>query len=270
MFKGFDEDIYRTKSGADLVNVLNAPDQWLLASLIHKFGGAEEGDVDGFLAEIQSNVPPNFRAKGSLFVFVDECHRTQSGKLHDAMTSLLGEEAVLIGFTGTPLLKRDKQSSIEKFGPYIHTYKYDEAVRDGVVLDLRYEARDIDQDLTSQAKIDQWFESKTSGLTALAKAQVKQRWGTMRSVQSSLDRLKKIVADIVLDMEIRDRLKSGRGNALLVSGSIYSACRLYDLFQETDLKGRCAIVTSYRPSLASTKGEETGEGLTERLLQYDI
>ena len=270
VFQGVDEDIYRTKSGADLVNVLNSRDQWLIASLIHKFGGAEEGDVDEFLAEIRRSLPPNFSAKGNLFVFVDECHRTQSGKLHDAMTSLLGEEAVLIGFTGTPLLKRDKQSSIEKFGPYIHTYKYDEAVRDGVVLDLRYEARDIDQDLTSQAKIDQWFESKTSGLTALAKAQVKQRWGTMRSVQSSLDRLKKIVADIVLDMEIRDRLKSGRGSALLVTGSIYSACRLYDLFQETELKDRCAIVTSYRPSLASTKGEETGEGLTERLLQYDI
>ena len=270
VFQGVEENIYRTKSGADLVNVLNAREEWLIASLIHKFGGAEEGDVDGFLAEMRNNLPPDFTAKGNLFVFVDECHRTQSGKLHDAMKSLLGEEAVLIGFTGTPLLKRDKQSSIEKFGPYIHTYRYDEAVRDGVVLDLRYEARDIDQDLTSQAKIDQWFESKTSGLTALAKAQVKQRWGTMRSVQSSLDRLKKIVSDIVLDMEIRDRLKSGHGNALLVSGSIYSACRLYDLFQETELKGRCAIVTSYRPSLASTKGEETGEGLTERLLQYDI
>ena len=270
VFQGVDEDIYRTKSGADLVNVLNAREEWLIASLIHKFGGAEEGDVDGFLAEIRRNLSPNFSAKGNLFVFVDECHRTHSGKLHDAMKSLLGEEALLIGFTGTPLLKRDKPSSIEKFGPYIHTYKYDEAVKDGVVLDLRYEARDIDQDLTSQSKIDQWFESKTSGLTALAKAQVKQRWGTMRSVQSSMDRLKKIVADIVLDMEIRDRLKSGHGNALLVSGSIYSACRLYDLFQETDLKGRCAIVTSYKPSLASTKGEETGEGLTEKLLQYDV
>ena len=270
VFQGVDEDIYQTKSGADLVNVLNAPEQWLIASLIHKFAESEEGDIDGFLAEIQGGLPPNFKAKGNLFVFVDECHRTQSGKLHDAMKTLLGGDAVLIGFTGTPLLKRDKQSSIEKFGPYIHTYRYDEAVKDGVVLDLRYEARDINQDLTSQAKIDQWFESKTSGLTALAKAQVKQRWGTMRSVQSSLDRLKKIVADIVLDMEIRDRLKNGHGNALLVSGSIYSACRLYDLFQETELKGRCAIVTSYRPSLASTKGEETGEGLTEKLLQYNI
>ena len=57
VFQGVDEDIYRTKSGADLVNVLNAREEWLVASLIHKFGGAEEGDVDGFLAEIQSNLP---------------------------------------------------------------------------------------------------------------------------------------------------------------------------------------------------------------------
>ena len=269
-FQGVGEGIYRTQSGADLVGVLNSTEEWLVASLIHKFGGAEEGDVDAFLSDIRQGLPDNFRAKGNLFVFVDECHRTQSGKLHDAMKALLGDDAVLIGFTGTPLLKSDKQRSIEKFGPYIHTYKYDEAVRDGVVLDLRYEARDIDQDLTSQAKIDQWFDSKTSGLTDLAKAQVKQHWGTMRSLHSSLDRLHKIVADIVFDMATRDRLISGRGNALLVSGSIYSACRLFDLFQGTDLKGRCAIVTSYRPSVTGIKGEETGEGPTERLLQYEI
>ena len=84
-------------------------------------------------------------------MFVDECHRTQSGKLHRAMKSLL-PDATMIGFTGTPLLKSDKQRSIETFGPYIHAYKYEEAVRDGAVLDLRYEARDIDQELTSQAK----------------------------------------------------------------------------------------------------------------------
>ena len=49
-------------------------------------------------------------------------------------------EALLIGFTGTPLLKKDKATSLETFGPYIHTYKFDEGVQDGVVLDLRYEA----------------------------------------------------------------------------------------------------------------------------------
>ena len=96
----------------------------------------------------QSHLPKGFRAKGDIFVFVDECHRTQSGKLHDAMKAIL-PDAMLIGFTGTPLLKSDKRRRIETFGPYIHTYKYDEAVRDGVVLDLRYEARDIDQSITS-------------------------------------------------------------------------------------------------------------------------
>ena len=124
--------------------------------------------------------------------------------------------AMFIGFTGTPLLKADKQKSIEVFGRYIHTYKFDEAVKDGVVLDLRYEARDIDQHITSPAKIDQWFEAKTKGLTDLAKAQLKQRWGTMQKVLSSQSRLEKIVADILMDMETKDRLKSGRGNAMLV------------------------------------------------------
>jgi len=272
VFNGVSEDIYRTKSGADLVRVLNATEEWLICSLIHKFGAGDEisdRDIEAYVEDIRKNLPKGFRARGDIFVFVDECHRTQSGKLHQAMKALL-PEAMLIGFTGTPLLKKDKRKSIEVFGPYIHTYKYDEAVRDGVVLDLRYEARDIDQNITSQAKIDQWFEVKTKGLSDLARAQLKQRWGTMKKVLSAQDRLEKIVADILLDMETRDRLKSGHGNALLVSGSIYSACRFFEMFQKTDLAGRCAIVTSYRPNPGDIKGEETGEGMTEKLRQYDI
>ncbi|HPM99447.1 MAG TPA: HsdR family type I site-specific deoxyribonuclease [bacterium] len=269
VFKGVHENIYRTKSGADLVRVLNETKEWLIATLIHKFGASDEGDVDAFIEDITSHLPRDFEAKGDIFVFVDECHRTQSGKLHDAMKALL-PGAMLIGFTGTPLLKADKKRSIETFGSYIHTYKYDQAVRDGVVLDLRYEARDIDQNITSQAKIDQWFELKTRGLTEMAKNQVKQRWGTMKNVLSARDRLEKIVADILLDMETRDRLMSGHGNAMLVSGSIYSACQFYELFQHTDLKGKCAIITSYHPTPADIKGEETGEGLTEKLRQYEI
>jgi type I restriction enzyme R subunit len=273
VFKGVSEDIHRTKSGADLIGSLNAASPWLIGSLIHKFGGKEDGeevgDVAGYLEEVRKSLPADFRAKGDVFVFVDECHRTQSGELHRAMTNLL-PGAMFIGFTGTPLLKADKQKSIEVFGRYIHTYKFDEAVDDKVVLDLRYEARDIDQDITSQKKIDQWFEAKTKGLTDLARAQLKQRWGTMRSVMSSQDRLEKIVEDILFDFATRDRLMSGRGNAMLVSGSIFQACKFYELFAKTDLAGKCAIVTSYKPGPADVKGEETGEGLTEKLRQYDI
>ncbi len=272
VFNGVSEDIYRTKSGVDLVRVLNAKEEWLICSLIHKFGAGDEisdKDIYTYVEDIKNNLPKDFRAKGDIFLFVDECHRTQSGKLHEAMKALL-PSAMLIGFTGTPLLKKDKLKSIEIFGPYIHTYKYDEAVRDEVVLDLRYEARDIDQNITSQAKIDQWFEIKTKGLSDLAKAQLKQRWGTMQKVLSSQDRLEKIVADILLDMETRDRLKSGYGNALLISGSIYSACRLFEMFQNTYMADKCAIVTSYRPNPGDIKGEETGEGMTEKLRQYEI
>ena len=269
VFKGVNEDIHRTKSGADLVRVLNASEEWLIGTLVHKFGTSEEGDIAAFLNDIQGHLPKDFRAKGEIFVFVDECHRTQSGKLHEAMKALL-PGALLFGFTGTPLLKSDKRRSIETFGPYIHTYKYDEAVRDGVVLDLRYEARDIDQSITSPAKVDQWFELKTKGLTDVARAQLKQRWGTMQKVLSAEDRLAKIVSDILVDMEVRDRLRSGHGNAILVSDSIYAACRFFEMFQQKGLAGKCAIVTSYRPQPSDIKGEESGEGMTERLRRYDI
>jgi type I restriction enzyme, R subunit len=269
VFKGVDENIYRTKSGADLIDQLNSGTSWLLCSLIHKFGGKEDGDVEGFVEEVNKALPPGFKAKGNLVIFVDECHRTQSGELHKAMKAIL-PDALLIGFTGTPLLKTDKQKSIEVFGSYIHTYKFDEAVIDKVVLDLRYEARDIDQYLTSPAKIDQWFAAKTRGLNDVALARLKKKWGTMQKVLSSQSRLEMIVSDILMDMAQRPRLMDGRGNAILVSGSIYQACKLYELFDKTELAGKCAIVTSYRPNITQTKGEETGEGLTEKLRQYEI
>jgi type I restriction enzyme R subunit len=280
VFSGVDEEIYRTKSGHDLVATLNQPNPWLFCSLVHKFGRngealtekeSDENDAQAtkdYIEALTKNLSSDFVAKGNLFVFVDECHRTQSGKLHEAMKKLL-PEAMFIGFTGTPLMKKDKKKSLEVFGPYIHTYKFDEAVSDGVVLDLRYEARDIDQHLTSEKKVDQWLEAKTKGLSNLAKMQLKQKWGTMQKVLSSKSRLEQIVSDILMDMEIKPALMSGRGNAMLVCASVHQACVIYDLFSKTDLAGKCAVVTSYQPAASSIKGEETGEGLTEKLFKYD-
>ena len=92
VFKGVNEDIHRTSSGADLVQVLNTNHEWLVGSLIHKFGASGEisdKDVDTYVGEIKKSLPKDFHAKGEIFVFVDECHRTQSGKLHRAMKVLL-------------------------------------------------------------------------------------------------------------------------------------------------------------------------------------
>lgn len=272
VYKGVQEDIYRTKSGRDLLQKLNDTSPWLMCSLIHKFGGKEKGeeatseDVEKYLQELRSSIPSDFKAKGDVYVFVDECHRTQSGKLHEAMKQFI-PEALFMGFTGTPLLKSDKQNSLEIFGRYIHTYKFNEAVADKVVLDLRYEARDIEQNIKSPDRIDEWFELKTKGLTDFAKAELKQRWGTLKKVFSSKSRLEKIVLDIVLDMEKKERLQNGRGNAMLVSDSIYNACRYYELFQNAGLKN-CAIVTSFVPNANDIKGE--GDNYTEKLQRFEI
>ncbi|PFW58415.1 restriction endonuclease subunit R [Bacillus cereus] len=269
VYNGVEEKIYRTKSGADLIGILNATTPLLLCSLIHKFGRNQDKAYANFLDEIKSNLPKDFSAKGDLYVFVDECHRTQSGSLHNAMKMIL-PNALFIGFTGTPLLKKDKKSSLEVFGKYIHTYKFDEAVADEVVLDLRYEARNIDQNITSQTKVDQWFDAKTKGLTDAARAQLKKRWGTIQNVFSSKSRLEEIVADIMFDMATKDRLQNGRGNAMLVAGSIYEACKYYEIFRSKGFK-KCAIITSYSPNINHIKGEATGdEGETERIEKYEI
>jgi len=274
VFDGVNEEIYRTKSGADLLDTLNRSREWLICSLVHKFRGADDDKAldeagEEFIRELHTKIPQDFRPKGNLFVFVDEAHRTQSGKMHLAMKELL-PGAMFIGFTGTPLLKADKATSIETFGSFIHTYKFDEAVKDGVVLDLRYEARNIDQNLTSPEQVDKWFEVKTKGMTDLSKAELKKRWATMQKVVSSEPRSKQIVNDILLDMETKPRLMDGRGNAMLVGSSIYQACKFYELFVNAGFTGKCAIVTSYAPNPGDISKEDSGEGKTEKLRQYDI
>ncbi len=254
VFRDAGEAIYRTHSGRDLMAQLGQAKPRLLCSLVHKFGKRDVDDFDAFIEQLQSQ--PNY-AVGELFIFVDECHRTQSGKLHKTMKALL-PGAVFIGFTGTPLLKKDKATSLEVFGKYIHTYKFNEAVEDGVVLDLVYEARDIDQRLSSQQRIDEWFAAKTKGLNDFQKAELKRKWGTMQHVLSSKSRMDKVVTDIVGDFSVKPRLSTQMGNAILVASSIFEACRYYELFQATELKGKCAVVTSYNPQSRDITTEETG------------
>jgi type I restriction enzyme R subunit len=267
VFRAGGEDIYRTESGADLMAQLGQARPRLLCSLVHKFGRKGVDDFDAFIEALKSKPTP---AVGELFIFVDECHRTQSGKLHRTMKALL-PGAVFIGFTGTPLLKQDKQTSLEIFGDYIHTYKFGEAVEDGVVLDLLYEARDIPQELGSQDKIDQWFEAKTKGLNDWQKTALREQWGTMQKVLSSRSRMERVVEDIVFDFNVKPRLSSSRGNAMLVASSIYEACRYFELFEKTPLKGQCAVITSYNPQAKDVTKEDTGANTeTEKQVIYNL
>jgi type I restriction enzyme R subunit len=254
VFGGIGEHIHRTNSGSDLMKQLEQATPRLLCSLVHKFGQRDVENFEAFIREIQSQ--PS-RAVGELFVFVDECHRTQSGKLHRTMKAML-PNAVFIGLTGTPLLQEDARTSLEVFGSYIHTYKFSEAVEDKVVLDLMYEARDIDQQLGNEDKIDAWFEAKTRGLNAWQKQELKRQWGTMQSVLSSRSRMERVVEDIVFDFSVKPRLSSERGNAILVASTIYEACKYFALFEKTSFRGRCALVTSYDPHARDISKEDTG------------
>lgn len=265
IFTAAGEDIKRTSSGRDLMKQLGQAKPRLLCSLVHKFGRKGVADFDAFVKELEAQPSPTV---GEVFVFVDECHRTQSGKLNRVMKALM-PSAVFIGFTGTPLLKKDRQTSLEVFGGYIHTYKFSEGVEDEVVLDLLYEARDIDQRLGSQHKIDAWFEAKTRGLNDWQKDELKSQWGTMQKVLSSRSRMDRVVNDIIFDFSVKPRLSSKRGNAILVASSIYEACKYFILFQKTVFKGKCAVVTSYNPLTRDVTQEETGANTeTDKQLIY--
>ena len=147
-FKDAGEHPIRAKSGDHLIKMLEGKNDRrgeekmpaLICTLIHKFGIAddpeeEEGrdarlrgarSPEQYLRDLADKLPEGFSAKGNIYVFVDECHRTQGGILNQAMKKIMGEGVMMIGFTGTPLLKDEKGrlTSRENFGPWIHTYKW--------------------------------------------------------------------------------------------------------------------------------------------------
>ena len=280
-FKEVGEKPYRATSGADLIATLNGSRERLITTLIHKFGAngpkekldARERRLRGersaavYMKELADKLPPGFKAKGDIFVFVDECHRTQGGVMNLAMKKIMGPDVMLIGFTGTPLLKSEKGAltSYANFGPFIHTYKFDEAVEDGVVLDLRYEARDIEQNLAEDVTFDSIFERKTKNLLPAKKEELKKRWARMQNLFSAKERVQRIVTDICMDMGIKPALREGWGNAMLVCESVYQAYRFWAMFSDmlSPLKDKCAVVTSYGGDEPGLSEAFTGEQLTE-------
>ncbi|NJL99502.1 MAG: type I restriction endonuclease subunit R [Synechococcaceae cyanobacterium SM2_3_2] len=241
----------RITSRADFVQNLSAPIPRLLCALIHKF------DLD------LKGQPPQIH--GRFYVFVDECHRTQGGDFNKQMKRWLGN-AIFIGFTGTPLLRKDKQTTREVFGTYIHTYKFHEAVADKVVLDLKYEARAVPQRLTSPTAIDAWFDQKTRGLNSYQRAVLRKRWATLEELMSSEERKRRIIADIIHDFGILPRLNNDRGTAILVTASIYDACHYFRLFQNTSFGQYCGIITSYEPNATAISKEPA---ISDERYKYD-
>ncbi len=223
----------RITSRAQFVEKLGATTPRLLCALLHKFE-----------PDLKSDPPP---IHGRFYVFVDECHRTQGGDMNKQMKRWL-PDAIFIGFTGTPLLRKDKKTTREVFGTYIHTYKFHQAVADKVVLDLKYEARNVPQRLTSPTAVDNWFEQKTRNLNNFQKAVLRKRWANMEELMSAGERKQRIIANIIEDFSLKSRLNNDRGTAILVAASIYDACHYFRLFQNTSFGPYCGLITSYEPN----------------------
>ena len=237
-------DSTRVTSRADLVAKLAATTPRLLCALLHKF---DTTDLAG--------LPPP--AHGRFYVFVDEAHRTQGGDMNRQMKRWL-KDAIFIGFTGTPLMCNDKQTTQDVFGTFIHTYKFPEAVADKVVLDLKYEAREVPQALGNKAKIEEYFAKKTKHLNNFQKAALRKRWATMEEVLSSGERKNRIIRSILEDFDTRRRLSDGRGTAILVADEIYDACHYFRLFQNTDFGKHVGIITSFEPDKNQYSKEPAG------------
>jgi len=112
---------------------------------------------------------------------------------------------------------------------------------------------------------------KLKGLNDWQKDELRKRWGTLQSVLSSKSRMDQVVRDIVFDFSVKPRLSSERGNAILVASTIYEACKYFKLFQETSLRGKCAVVTSYNPQIGDVTKEEIGANTdTDKQFVYTV
>jgi len=218
-FKSCDMDPVRATSGSDLLSLIRARTP-LITTIINKFDTAlRHGDV------------PDEDA--NLFVLIDESHRTQTGRYggHSQFAMKMRRllpKACYLGFTGTPLLKKDK-NTLKTFGGLIHHYKIDDAVADGAVVPLLYEGRLVDQQITG-AVIDTWFDKISEGLTNQQKADLKRKFSRMDALSKTGQAIRAKAFDI--SEHYRQHWQGTGFKAQLVAPSKAAAVRFKDVLDE--------------------------------------
>ena len=176
----------------------------------------------------------------NIFVLVDESHRSQSGDMGRAMNKVLSK-ACYIGFTGTPLMKKEK-NSFAKFGGEIHRYTIDQAVADKAILPLLYEGRFVDQWITDNKSMDKRFDKIAKNLSEEQKLDLKKKWARFQKVASSEIRLEMIAEDIARHF-VAD-IKGTGFKAMFATSSKYEAIKYHQLFKEYYPEIKSTVVIS--------------------------
>lgn len=214
----------RATSGRHLVELVNSTRADVITSIINKFNTVERQEIKNPSRDI--------------FVLVDESHRSNYGLMATRMRSVF-PNACYIGFTGTPLMKSEK-NTMARFGRLIHKYTIRDGVEDGAIVPLIYEGRFVEQKVDEE-NIDLWFKQTTRRLTEAQREDLRRKWSSIRRLTSTDARIKRIALDI--SEHFIEGYKDTGFKAMLATNYKRDAIRYLQCFEQFgDLN--CAVVIS--------------------------
>lgn len=253
-FENTDIKAGRASSGSDLIEKLQSGIS-VITTLVHKFEKVRNSKTI-----INDN---------NVFVLVDESHRTQGGDLHNAMKKAL-PLACYLGFTGTPLLKKEKsKNSFLKFGGEIHRYTIDDAVKDGAVLPLLYEGRLVDQEVLSPDGLVRKFNMIARELSDDAKRDLQHKWARFQKVASSEQRLELIALDINEHFKKTLKMAKSGFKAMFATSSKYEAIKYHEIFEEYgDIRTAYVISSNEHEELDGGNKEYVAKAWQETIKSY--
>ena len=236
----------RATSGRHLVELVTSGKADVVTTIINKFNTAER------LAARNTS--------RDVFVLIDESHRSNYGSMAAKMRTVF-PNACYIGFTGTPLMKREK-NTLTKFGKLIHKYTIQDGVEDGAIVPLIYEGRFVEQKVDEE-NIDMWFRQTTKRLTDLQKEDLRQKWSSIRRLTSTDARIKRIALDINNHFILG--FKDTGFKAMLATNYKRDAIRYLKCFEQFgDLT--CAVVIS--PPDTRESVDDIDEGTDHEVIEY--
>ena len=236
----------RATSGRHLVELVNSARADVITSIINKFNTVERQEVKNPSRDI--------------FVLVDESHRSNYGLMATRMRSVFSN-ACYIGFTGTPLMKSEK-NTMARFGRLIHKYTIRDGVEDGAIVPLIYEGRFVEQKVDEE-NIDLWFKQTTRRLTEAQREDLRRKWSSIRRLTSTDARIKRIALDI--SEHFIEGYKDTGFKAMLATNYKRDAIRYLECFEQFgDLN--CAVVIS--PPDMREGVDDTDEGADDLVVSF--
>ena len=236
----------RATSGRHLVELVTSGKADVVTTIINKFNTAER------LAARNTS--------RDVFVLIDESHRSNYGSMAAKMRTVF-PNACYIGFTGTPLMKREK-NTLTKFGKLIHKYTIQDGVEDGAIVPLIYEGRFVEQKVDEE-NIDMWFRQTTKRLTDPQKEDLRQKWSSIRRLTSTDARIKRIALDINNHFILG--FKDTGFKAMLATNYKRDAIRYLKCFEQFgDLN--CAVAIS--PPDMRESVDDIDEGTDHEVIEY--